>query len=56
MLTEFYCTRADKLLVKEVWMVTDVYGKIKRMKIDQLKERIIKVTKDGLIYTTEIKP
>ena len=34
MLTEVYCTRANTLPVKEVWMVTDVYGKIKRIKID----------------------
>ena len=32
--TEVYCTRANTLPVKEVWMVTDVYGKIKGMKID----------------------
>ena len=32
--TEVYCTRANTLPVKEVWMVSDVYGKIKGMKID----------------------
>ena len=32
--TEVYCTRADTLPVKEVWMVSDVCGKIKGMKID----------------------
>ena len=32
--TEAYCTRANTLPVKEVWMVTDVCGKMKRMKID----------------------
>ena len=31
---EVYCTRANTLPVKEVWMVNDVYGKIKGMKID----------------------
>ena len=39
--TEVYCTRANTLPVKEVWMVSDVCGKIKGMKIDLLKERII---------------
>ena len=28
--TEVYCTRANTLPVKEVWMVSDVYGKIKK--------------------------
>ena len=32
--TEVYCTRANTLPVKEVWMVSDVCGKIKGMKID----------------------
>ena len=32
--TEVYCTGANTLPVKEVWMVSDVYGKMKRMKID----------------------
>ena len=32
--TEVYCTRANTLPVREVWMVNDVYGKIKGMKID----------------------
>ena len=32
--TEVHCTRANTLSVKELWMVSDVYGKIKRMKID----------------------
>ena len=32
--TEVYCTRANTLPVKEVRMVSDVYGKIKGMKID----------------------
>ena len=32
--TEVYCTRANTLPVKEVWMVTDVCGKIKGMKFD----------------------
>ena len=32
--TEVYCTRTNTLLVEDVWMVTDVYGKIKGMKID----------------------
>ena len=49
--TEVYYTRANTLPVKEVWMVSDVCGKMKRMKIDLLKEIIIKVTKDGFIYT-----
>ena len=34
MLTEFYCTRANTLPVKEVWVVSDVYGKIEGIKID----------------------
>ena len=32
--TEVYYTRANTLPVKEVWMVSDVCGKIKGMKID----------------------
>ena len=32
--TEIHCTRADTLPVKEMWMVSDVCGNIKRMKID----------------------
>ena len=32
--TEVYCTRANTLPAKEVWMVSDVYDKMKRMKID----------------------
>ena len=32
--TEVYCIRANTLLVKEVWMMSDVCGKIKGMKID----------------------
>ena len=32
--TEVYCTGANTLPVKEVWMVSDVYGKIKGIKID----------------------
>ena len=32
--TEVYCTRANTLPLQEVWMVSDVYGKIKRMKVN----------------------
>ena len=32
--TEVYCTRANTLPVKKVWMVSDVCGKIKDMNID----------------------
>ena len=32
--TEVYRTKANTLSVKEVWMVSDVCGKIKGMKID----------------------
>ena len=32
--TEVYCTRANTIPLLEVWMVSDVYGKMKRMKID----------------------
>ena len=32
--TEVYRTRANTRPVKEVWMVSDVCGKMKRMKID----------------------
>ena len=32
--TEVYYTRANTLPLQEVWMVNDVYGKIKGMKID----------------------
>jgi len=53
--TEVYCTGANTLPVKEVWMVSGVYGKMKRMKIDLLKEKIIKVTKNGFMYTRGIK-
>ena len=31
--TEVYCTRANTLPLLEVWMVSDVYGKIEGMKI-----------------------
>jgi len=53
--TEVYYTEANKFPVKEVWMVSDVYGKMKRMKIDWLKEKMIKVTKNGFIYIRGMK-